>query len=287
MAAAGGLWLVEYRADREAVVAEVRERGIRALEVFGDVSFLVKVPHVEFLVAHDPPDVAPIHELSKLRLLSFPGTWDGDLDGTTWPVLEWFGANEIPKRGGGVETLFAHPSLRSLGLGRPRIADLQAIAAPRLDSLSVGQTSTLSRLSGIERHASTLLDLSLDGLSSLQSLRGLHALDRLEVLHLGDLRRITSLDEVARLQVLRFLGIFHLKNVESLGPLAGHPTLEYIGFGKTADLDLEPLFTIPNLKLILTGRGYGWNRDVHHLPYLDDVPADDPRRLEWNELTVR
>jgi len=138
----------------------------------------------------------------------------------------------------------------------------------------------------LEERASALLDLSLYALPALDSLRRLEALERLEVLHLDSLRLITSLEDVARLPSLRFLDVFDLKNVESLWPLAGHPTLEYIGFGCTADLDLEPLFTIPNLKLALTGK-YRWNRDLHDLPYWHDVPSDDPRRLEWNRLAVR
>jgi hypothetical protein len=47
------------------------------------------------------------------------------------------------------------------------------------------------------------------------------------------------------------------------------------------------LFALPNLQLILTGRGHGWNRDVSELPYFHDLPSDDPRRLEWYRLTVR
>jgi hypothetical protein len=160
MAAAGGLWLVDESTDRAAAVAEVRERGLRALQVVGDLSFVAELPEIEFLVARDPPDVAPIHTLSKLRLLSFSGTWGGSLDGTAWPELRWFGAVETPKNGGGIETLFGHPSLRSLGLGRPRLADLGPIDAPRLESLDIGQTRTLVTLAGIEKHASTLLDLA-------------------------------------------------------------------------------------------------------------------------------
>jgi hypothetical protein len=178
MAAAGGLWLVEYRTDREAVVAEVRERGLRALEVVGDLSFLTELPELEFLVARDPPDVAPIHALSKLRLLLFPGTWDGHLDGAAWPGLEKFGATEIPKGGGGVETLYAHPSVRSLGLQRPHLVDVRPIAAPRLESLCIAQTGTLVNLAGIEELASTLLDLTLSGLPALESLHDLGALER-------------------------------------------------------------------------------------------------------------
>lgn len=286
MAAAGGLWLVGHSTDRAAAIAEVRERGLRALEVVGDLSFVADLPDIEFLVARDPPEVAPIHRLSKLRLLSFSGTWGGSLDGAAWPELRWFGAVETPKGGGGIETLFVHPSLRSLGLGRPRLADLGPIEAPRLESLDIGQTPTLTTLAGIERHASRLLDLSLGALPALESLRGLESLERLEVLHLDGLRHVTSLEDVAKLPRLRFLDVFDLKKVESLAPLAHHPTLEFVGFGRTVDLDLDPLFTIPNLKLILTGT-YRWNRDVHELPYLADLPRDDPRRVEWTHLTVR
>jgi hypothetical protein len=286
MAAAGGLWLADYSTDREAVVAEVRERGIRALEVVGDLSFLTELPELEFLIARDPPDVAPIHTLSKLRVLSFPGTWEGHLDARAWPVLLRFGATEIPKDGGGVETLYAHPRLLSLGLQRPRLVDLGPIAAPRLASLSVADSRTVVSLAGIDELASTLLDLTLSGLPALESLHGLEALRRLEVLHLDGLRQITSLEIVAELPSLRFLDVLDLKNVESLRPLAGHATLEYIGFGRTADLDLEPLLTIPNLELFNTGT-YRWNRDLHELPYLHDVPAGDPRKLEWERLAVR
>jgi hypothetical protein len=287
MAAAGGLWLVERSADRAAAVAEARERGVRALEVVGDLSFLAELPELEFLIAMDPPDAAPIHELKRLRQLSFSGTWGGRLDGSAWPALERFHAVEIPKDGGGVEMLFDHPHVRELALQRPQLADLRPIAAPRLASFVVGQTRSLASLTGVEARASTLLDLTLWGLPELESLRGLESLGRLEVLHLESLRKITSLETVARLPGVRFLDIFDLKGVESLRPLAGHPTLEYIGFGRTVDLDLEPLFTIPNLKLVLTGPSYRWNRDVHDLPYLHDVGRDDPRRLEWNRLTVR
>ena len=309
IAAAGGLWRVDSSTPRAEAVAEARELGIRALDVFGDVSFLSELPDLEFLTVHDPKDVAPIHVLSKLQALSFPGSWDGMIDGSAWPKLRRFSATEIPKDGGGVETLFAHRSVRSLGLTRPRLTDVRPIEAPRLESLGIGQTSSFETLAGIEQHASRLLRLSLwwlpsleslDGLASLErlevldldglrqvaSLEGFESLERLEVLRLEGLRHITSLEPVAKLPRLRFLDIFDLKKVESLAPLNGHPTLEFIGFGKTADLDLDPLLTIPNLKLFNTG-SYRWNRDVHELPYLHDVPRDDPRRLEWSRLAVR
>src|ERR1051326_5810158 len=195
MAAAGRLWQVGQSTDRAAAVAEVRERGLRALEVVGDLSFVAELPELEYLLPRDPPDVEPIHTLAKLRLLSFSGTWGGTLDGAAWPELRWFGAVETPKNGG-VETLFGHPSLRSLGLGRLRLTDLRPIEAPRLESLDVGESRSLVTLAGIEQHASRLLDLSLGALPALESLRGLESLERLEVLHLKGLRQITTLADV-------------------------------------------------------------------------------------------
>lgn len=287
MAAAGGLWLVAADADPAAVVAEVRERGVRALEVAGDISFLAELEELEFLVARDPPDVAPIGSLSQLRLLSLPGTWGGRLVGEAWHRLESFDGSEIPKDGGGIETLLGHPSLRRLSLGRARLVDLREVEAPRLESLTIAESRTLRGLEGVEARAGTLRDLTLAGLPALESLRGLEALAQLEVLRLERLRQISSLELPARLPRLRFLDVMELKGVESLTPLAEHPSLEYVAFGPTLDLDLAPLSTIPNLKLVLTVARARWNRDVHDLPYWHDVPPDDPRRLEWNRLAVR
>ena len=63
-----------------------------------------------------------------------------------------------------------------------------------------------------------------------------------------------------------------LRNVETLRPLAHHPSLEFLYFGRVRDLDLDPLATIPNLRQILTG-AYRWNRDVHSFPYRPEVLA--------------
>jgi hypothetical protein len=252
IAASGGLWVPDPDADRRAVVREARERGIRAFSVQGNVDFIAELPELEFLVALDPPDVRPIHALPRLRLLSLSGTWGGRLDGSAWPRLEWFSAVETPKDEGGVETLLSgQPGLRSLG------ALAETLAA---------------------------LDLAL--LPNLSSLDGIESLMRLEVVKLDGIRQVTTLDAVARLPQLRFLDVMDLKGVASLWPLAGHPTLEYVAFGPTRDLDLDPLLEIPSLKLVLTG-SHRWNRDVHRLPYWHDCPPDDPRRLEWNRLTLR
>jgi hypothetical protein len=287
IAASGGLWVPDPDADRRAVVREARERGIRAFSVQGNVDFIAELPELEFLVALDPPDVRPIHALPRLRLLSLSGTWGGRLDGSAWPRLEWFSAVETPKDEGGVETLLSgQPGLRSLGVGRYRRADFEGVRGPRLESLSIWDSRALASLAGIGALAETLTALDLALLPNLSSLDGIESLMRLEVVKLDGIRQVTTLDAVARLPQLRFLDVMDLKGVASLWPLAGHPTLEYVAFGPTRDLDLDPLLEIPSLKLVLTG-SHRWNRDVHRLPYWHDCPPDDPRRLEWNRLTLR
>jgi hypothetical protein len=287
IAASGGLWAADRDADRKAVVVEARERGIRAFSVQGNVDFIAELPELEFLVAMDPPDVRPIHALPRLRLLSLSGTWGGRLDGSAWPRLEWFSAVETPKDEGGVETLLSgQPGLRSLGVGRYRRADFVGVRGPRLESLAIWDSRALTSLAGIGSLGGTLTALNLAMLPNLSSLDGIESLPLLEVVKLDGIRQVTTLDAVARLPHLRFLDIMDLKTVASLWPLAGHPTLEYVSFGPTRDLDLDPLLEIPNLKLVLTG-SHRWNRDVHGLPYWHDCPPDDPRRLEWNRLTLR
>lgn len=287
MAASGGLWAVPADADRGEVVSEVRERGLRALAVDGDVAFVEHLPNLEFLIASRPPSVEPVTALRRLRLLSFSAAWGGRLDGPSWPQLEWFTANEPPTDGGGIETVLSgSPTLRRVNIGRYRGKDFTIVDAPALESLEVSNSRSVERLDGLQSVARSLTALDLALLPNLRSLDGLQALTGLEVLKLGGLRHITTLDEVARLPRLRFLGIIDLKSVASLRPLESHPTLEYLAFGPTADLDLDPLFTIPNLKLVLTGE-HRWNRDIHSLPYWHDVPSDDARRVEWGRLTLR
>ncbi len=96
--------------------------------------------------------------------------------------------------------------------------------------------------------------------------------------------QITTLDFVPRLPRLRHLDVFDLKNVESLWPVAGHPSFEFLAFGRIHDLDLEPLARLPRLKMILTGSGYRWNRDVHSFPYMHDFSPDHPTIAEWRAL---
>lgn len=291
IADAGGLWAVphwkmsrdERLARRDEIIAEIQERHVRALEAdIVDEALVEAVPDLEFLsVGRVDVDPRVVVRFGRLRSLGVAGI-KGALDFRDLPDLEWLGINECEP--GNLDGLIGgHPRLRSLGVGRYPFADLTPLGRLNLRRLSVGNSRHLTSLHGAASLAPTLEGLDLWMLPALGSLDGIEALTNLEVLELDGLRQITTLDWVQRLPRLRLLNVFDLKNVESLRPLAGHPSLEFVTFGRTKDLDLVPLESIPNLKLILTG-SYRWNRDVHAFPYMHDFPSDHPVQQEYARL---
>ncbi len=64
-------------------------------------------------------------------------------------------------------------------------------------------------------------------------------------------------------------------NIESLKPLAGHPGLEVLYFSKIADQDLDPLVSMPMLKLI-RAKGGEYNRDPAEFNRIGRIPPTDP-----------
>lgn len=289
MAEVGGLWAVPHwqmsRQERlsrhDEIIDEIRQRGVRALETdIVDEALVEAVPDLEFLSA-GIPDGRLVAKFRRLRLLGLD-SFEGSLDFRDLPRLEWLGIRECEP--GNLDGLLAgHPKVHGLAVGRYPFADLTPLARLHLGRLSIGAGRRLSSLEGAASLAATLTSLDLYSLPSLASLDGIEALENLEVLELGGLRHITTLDWVRRLPRLRLLNVFDLKNVEGLGPLAGHPGLEFVIFGRTKDLDLEPLADIPNLRLMHTG-SYRWNRDRHAFPYLSDLPPDHPVRQEYLRL---
>jgi hypothetical protein len=141
-------------------------------------------------------------------------------------------------------------------------------------------------MAGAEGLATTLTRLSLYNCPALPSLSGVQVLHALEAVALDSLRQVSTLEFARRLSGLRHLDVFELKDVESLWPLADHPSLEFLAFGRIRDLDLEPLTRLPRLKLILTGF-YPWNRDLHDFPNMHDVHPGDPAVVEWRALQAR
>lgn len=88
---------------------------------------------------------------------------------------------------------------------------------------------------------------------NLPTLADLEPLERLEVLELWD-------TDVADLGPIASLPLRHLRlgnsRVEDLGPLRGHPTLEYLDIGWNPVSDVTPLFECPALQRVdLSGTG--------------------------------
>jgi hypothetical protein len=277
-------WVIEGRPEPDAIVAEARARGVRSLVANWqrDLSFLRELPALEFLWIDEIDDPMPLYTLRGLRFLSV--TCKVALDLTAFQRLEWLGLGG-PDYGTLESVRDGHPALFALGAGEYSYADLEQLGRLRLTYLKLGSTRKLVSLAGIEALGPSLARLELDRCPNLDSLDGIEALDHLEYLELSNLPRITTLDWVRSLSGLRFLNVFDLKGVESLGPLAGHPTLEFVNFGRIKDLDLDPLTQIPNLKLFNTGF-YRWNRDTKTLPYFQYEPAGSPRKLEWTALSI-
>ena len=124
-------------------------------------------------------------------------------------------------------------------IGRYRHDDLTPLGGLRLTWLAL--SGRLSSLAGAGALAPTLQRLSLDAAPNLASLDGIELLSHLEIVEIDGLRHITSVEWAARLPRLRLLDVFDQKGIESLWPLADHPSIEFLTFGRVRDLDLEPL----------------------------------------------
>jgi len=285
----GGMWAIphwrmsslELKRRHHEFLAEARQRNVRAIETeIVDDALVEALPDLEFLQATGIPDGSVISRLRQLRSLGV-ATWKGHLDFADLPRLEWLGIAECEP--GNLDSLVpGHPSLRHLIVGRYPFADLGPLGRLRLRRLSIGNGRRLTSLAGAAALAPALLGLDLWMLPALTSLDGIEALTNVEALILSGLRRITTLDWVEQLPRLRLL-VADLKNVESLRPVTGHPSLEFVIFRRTRDLDLAPLRSLPHLRLI-SGAPGPWNRELEALPELRKRPPDDPDVFEMRRL---
>lgn len=281
--AVGGMWRAKPSATIDEIVAEVERRGIKAMHFRGDVEAVRHLPQLEHVQAQDFDDISPLERLRDLKSL-FLTAWGGRLDAEWWPDLERFGANEFPRGGGGVETVVRHPRLRALSLDGYPEESLRPIASTRLETLDLFRSRKLTALDPTDAVATSVRHLSLDQAPKLNSASGLERLQNLEVLKLEGLPHITAIDFVAELPRIRFLGIADLKNVQSLRPLAGHPSLEYVQCGPPKDQDAQPLHELPRLKMVQGFNSARWAEKLAGLPTSRDFPDDHPVKVEWSRL---
>ena len=282
---AGGLWVIPSTMDRwdlirqrPAMLEEARRRGVRALSADQvDESLVRALPELEFLIDMGVSPGPLIERLGRLRSLGLD-TWNGDLDLGRLPRLEWLAIGE--SKPGHIDSLAdGHPSLRHLTIGMYRAADLAPLGRLELERLSLGHSRRLTSLGQPGRLAETLVGLELWMLPAFASLDGIEAFAGLQALTLSKIGGVTTLDWVQRLPKLRQLDIAELRNVESLAPLAGHPALEWLEFGRTRDLDLTPLRSIPRLRLFRNSSG-AWTGDTAGLPDGNELSWRDPEFAE-------
>jgi hypothetical protein len=264
--------------QRPAMLDEASRRGIRALEVDRvDQALLDAVPDLEFLMDSGVSPGSLIERLTRLRFLGLD-TWDGPLDLRQLRRLEWLAVGEC--EAGQLDSLTdGHPSLRHLTVGKYRSADLAPLGRLQLERLSMGNSRGLTSLANAGSLTETLIGLELWMLPALASLDGIEAFTGLQALTLSSVRHVTVLDWVHRLPRLRVLDVSELKTVESLSPLAGHPSLESVEVGRTKDMDLTPLRAVPKLRLYRVPPGR-WAGDLEGLPGGPGLSWQDPDYAE-------
>ena len=251
---------------------------MRAIEVqTRELSWLEGLP-LDFLVLNvTAPDIAPVNTLPTLRGLTVD-SWQGDLAFALLPNLEWFGVVEAEP--GQLDGLYRlnHSTISMLSIGRYREGELTALAGlGRLKSLSIVDSRSLTSLEGIE----ALTDLRVLDLSMCRKLPGLAAMDgaaALQAVTLDTCNHVGDLHQLALLPDLRVVQI-EMRTLPGLGPLAGHPTLEFVWLigGRPTPGDVEALLADSALKMVKANRAV-WmrgNDGWRHVPDMYAMAADE------------
>lgn len=241
----------EYEAfGSTALEAEVRELGARALRISAaQLAEIAGLDQIEFLtVGFGLADPAFIESLPKLRGLYVDG-WKGRLDFGRLPRLEWLAIGDARAADGLDGLLTHHPTLRSLDVVFYQGRDLRSIRElPALKRLRLKQSrvQTLDGLGG----ALALSELLIEYSPRLHSLSAIRDCERVQYLALGPARGVTDIADAGRLPALRFLNLLELASIDSLRPLAGHPSLELLFLPQDVKVGIEALAEMPMLRAI-------------------------------------
>jgi len=284
--AAGGLFVADRDVDLSLVRGQVLEGRVRALEVHtANLEPLRGLPLEHLFVVGVAADGAVLNTLTNLRGLALDRL-TGSLPLSRLPKLEWFGIVESAAcqleqllRGG-------HSRLRWLSVGKYREPSLSAVAGlPQLTHLSVINSRSLASLAGIGR-LPRLRALGLAICPKLEALDGIDETSALQSLVLDTCNRIENLDPLASAAQLRVLQI-EMRSPPSLGPLVGHPTLEFVWLvgGKRPAAEIETLLENPRLRMVNMKRAT-WIRTDDQWIHFDDVHATTGSRLRLYEELI-
>lgn len=109
----------------------------------------------------------------------------------------------------------------------------------------------------------------------------------MEILALDGARQVANLDEVAAATGLRLLDVGNQRGIESLAPLAGHPSLEFVLFQKAGDMSLAALAELPRLRAVVGYQSRAWDSALSELPSLHSFDDDDAVKRDYFALRLR
>ena len=255
---------------REQAREFIRQEGILELELnyannwpIEELDFLNSLQFLESLqiIAHGKLDLSPVAGLTRLKNLRLDALSTTEIDFSALSDLETCYVEWHHKCRG----VLTRSSLRDLYLQSFKQADGRGLVElSNLQSLKIGNGS-VHALTGIERLQKIRM-LGLYHLRKLTSLCPLEDLQSLEELDIWGCRSIQTLcDQIARVSRLRALTIINCGKVDSLAPLLGLRNLEELHFGEGTiieDGDISVLLGLPNLANVTFSR----HRHYSHTP---------------------
>ena len=280
----GGLWWAgDAYTTADEVVETAQRVGARALRLdFRDLTLLERLPNTRYLHLRSDgrPRVDAVAALQELRALIIEtSAIRGGLDPVAFPDLRWLRIGLGGKGGAAVLPAIqrGHPRLEWLAVREVKARTASELCAgfPKLRVLGIAFADYLREPGGLGAATPGLEKLRLD-FTQIRTLSGLDGLHRLATLDLMG-GRVRDLAPLRLLPHLRYAKL-DLPDLESIEPLRDHPSLRMVGLTMARAPDPSVFASIPGLVAIRRGKGF---EQLGPWPDLNELPADDPLRLEW------
>jgi hypothetical protein len=189
-----------------------------------DLAFLPRLPRLRSLAILDRwlTSVEPIHALHELRQLGLEViSSKTKLDFSAFPHLRECTFSWLP----GTRSLFECTTLNTLALRGYR-------------GLEFAPFGNLRNLEWLDIHRAPFVDL-----------KGVGELKKLHTLHLGDLRRLTSLSDLERVTGLKWLSLWSCRGIHAIDEVRHLSRLQNFDLDKCGDIaSLTPLRDLPHLQ---------------------------------------